>query len=117
MMGIRELFIVAVVALALYGRSGVLKSERFQSIWPWVAPVRRPTAAARRGRPGSTPTAHANANANANADPEPRRGRVPRFVLQGNRLYWFLTILAATAVAAWIVTRTLIASGSKGLLR
>jgi hypothetical protein len=110
MMGIRELFIVAVVALALYGRSGVLKSERFQSIWPWVAPVRRPTTAARRGRPNSAAAVHANPN------PEPRRGRVPRFVLQGNRLYWFLTILAATAVAAWIVTRTLIASGSKGFL-
>lgn len=111
MMGIRELFIVAVVALALYGRSGVLKSERFQSIWPWVAPIRRPTAAARRSRSNSTAAAHPD------PDPEPRRGRVPRFVLQGNRLYWFLTILAATAVAAWIVTRTLIASGSKGVLR
>ena len=28
--------------------------------------------------------------------------------LDGNRLFWFLTILAATAVAAWIVTRLLI---------
>jgi hypothetical protein len=109
MMGIRELFIVALVALALYGRSGVLKSERFQSIWPWVAPVRRPSASARRGRSGPAAATHAQ------ADSEPRRGRVPRFVLQGNRLYWFLTILAATAIAAWIVTRTLIVSGSNGL--
>lgn len=102
MIGIRELFIVVVVALALYGRSGVLKSERFQSIWPWVAPVRRTSPAARRGRPDPA----------ARVEVEPRRGRVPRFVLEGNRLYWFLTILAATAVAAWVVTRTLIVSGS-----
>jgi hypothetical protein len=33
------------------------------------------------------------------------------FVLQGNRLFWFLTILAATAVAALVVTRVMIASG------
>ena len=102
MIGIRELFIVVVVALALYGRSGVLKSQRFQSIWPWMAPVRRTPPAARRGRPDPS----------AGVDVESRRGRVPRFVLEGNRLYWFLTILAATAVAAWIVTRTLIVSGS-----
>jgi hypothetical protein len=29
-------------------------------------------------------------------------------LLEGNRLFWFLTILAATAVAALIVTRLLI---------
>ena len=106
MIGIRELFIVAMVALALYGRSGVLKGERFQSIWPWVAPVRRPPAGARRTRSSPARPAHEEAQAGS------RRGRVPRFVLQGNRLYWFLTILAATAVATWIVTRTLIVSGS-----
>src|SRR3954471_9718129 len=105
MIGIRELFIVAVVALALYGRSGVLKSERFQSIWPWVAPVRRPPSSARHRRPDPATA----------ADVSPRRGRMPRFVLEGNRLYWALTILAATAVAAWIVTRTLIVSGPNGL--
>jgi len=104
MIGIRELFIVAVVALALYGRSGVLKSQRFQSIWPWMAPVRRPSAATRRVRPG--PSAASSEKVGM------RRGRLPRFVLEGNRLYWFLTILAATAVGAWIVTRTLIVSGT-----
>ncbi len=104
MIGFRELFIVAVVALALYGRSGVLKSERFQSIWPWVAPVRRPSSSSRRTRSGPVETANEYEGAGS------RRGRVPRFVLQGNRLYWFLTILAATAIAAWVVTRTLIVS-------
>jgi hypothetical protein len=33
-------------------------------------------------------------------------------LLNGNRLYWFLTIVAATAVAAWIVTRVLILGGA-----
>jgi hypothetical protein len=31
--------------------------------------------------------------------------------LEGNRLFWFLTILAATAVGAWIVMKMLISSG------
>ena len=34
------------------------------------------------------------------------------FLLQGNRLYWFLTILAATAIASVIVGRMMIASGA-----
>ena len=46
MMGLRELAILAVVVLVLYGRSGVLKSRQFQTIWPWISPQRRiePTA-------------------------------------------------------------------------
>ena len=48
MIGLRELAIVATVVLVLYGRSGVLRSRRFQSIWPWIAPVRRKPA-----RPGA----------------------------------------------------------------
>ena len=47
MIGLKELAVLAAVVLALYGRSGVLKSRRFQTIWPWIAPVRRP------GGPGS----------------------------------------------------------------
>ena len=41
-----------------------------------------------------------------------RARRAKLFLLQGNRLYWFLTILAATAVAAIIVGRMMIASGA-----
>ncbi len=107
MLGLRELAIVATVVVVLYGRSGVLRSPRFQSIWPWIAPVRRkPQGAAgtvgitRRGRLGqvSSPTEAAT---------EPA-GRPRLFRLDGNRLFWFLTILAATAVASLIVTRALI---------
>jgi hypothetical protein len=44
------------------------------------------------------------------------RPRLPR--LDGNRLFWFLTILFATAMAAWIVTRMLILDGAgPGLTR
>src|SRR5215468_5580413 len=41
MIGLKELALLAVVVLALYGRSGVVKSRQFQTIWPWIAPVRR----------------------------------------------------------------------------
>ena len=41
--------LVGLVVLVLYGRSGVLKSRQFQTIWPWISPVRRPSG---RSRPG-----------------------------------------------------------------
>jgi hypothetical protein len=106
MLGLREVTIVATVVLVLYGRSGVLRSRRFQSIWPWISPVRRkparPGAAADPGRDIPGPS----------SAPAPKGGalsRKPRlFQLEGNRLFWFLTILAATAVATAIVSRMLI---------
>jgi hypothetical protein len=113
MIGLRELAILAVVVLVLYGRSGVLKSRRAQTILPWISPVRRrkPSAAspdAASVRPRSTGGAASNG---------PLRRAKP-FLLQGNRLFWFLTILAATAVAALIITRMMIANGvGPGLAR
>jgi hypothetical protein len=92
MIGLRELALVAVVVLALYGRSGVLKSRQFQTIWPWISPARRPSA--RGARAGE-------------ANSMSQRGSL--FQLEGNRLFWLLTILAATAVAAWVATRVIIA--------
>ena len=47
MIGLRELAILAVVVLVLYGRSGVLKSRQFQTIWPWISPQRRTSRPAR----------------------------------------------------------------------
>ena len=41
-----------------------------------------------------------------------RPGALPKRSRAGDRLFWFLAIIAATAVAAWIVTRTLIDSGA-----
>ncbi|WP_165247510.1 hypothetical protein [Paludisphaera soli] len=94
MIGFRELVLIAMVFLALYGRSGVLKSERAQTVLPWITPVRR---GPRRRTPPS-PVASV------------RKRVVGASLTRGGRLFWFLTILAATAVAAWIVTRTLITS-------
>jgi hypothetical protein len=108
MIGLRELALVAVVVLILYGRSGVVKSRQFQTIWPWISPLRR-----KPGRPGgSGPNLIRSAvAATKNASGNSARVRLPA-LLRGNRLYWFLTILAATAVAAWVVTRVMIASGA-----
>ncbi|MGP0067906.1 MAG: hypothetical protein ACLQGP_30475 [Isosphaeraceae bacterium] len=110
MIGLKELAVLAAVVLALYGRSGVLKSQRFQSIWPWIAPVRRTS-----GHPGVARGSVADPRQAAQSVESPPRGvrARPRLIrLDGNRLFWFLTILAATAVAAWIVTRLLILSGT-----
>jgi hypothetical protein len=100
-MGLRELVLVALVALVLYGRSGVLKSRQAQTILPWISPRRRPGAQAARAR-----------SSQAVSPKKPPRPKP--FVLRGNRLYWFLTILAATALAALIITRAMIlgAAGS-----
>ncbi|QEH33178.1 hypothetical protein OJF2_16750 [Aquisphaera giovannonii] len=101
MIGLRELLVIGMMVLVLYGRSGVLKGDRAQTILPWLSPVRRPGPAR---RPGAGPAAPAR--------PRTRRQIALAFLTRGNRLYWFFTILAATAVAAWIITRTLITSGS-----
>jgi hypothetical protein len=113
MIGLRELAIVAVVVLVLYGRSGVLKTRRAQTILPWISPVRRrkPSAAARVA-------ASVRPQSSGGAPSVGRLRRATPFLLQGNRLFWFLTILAATAVAALVITRVMIASGAgPGLAR
>lgn len=84
MIGLKEFALLAVVALVLYGRSGVFKSRRFQRIRPWLSPVRR----------------------------GPARPAKSKRWLQGGRLFWFFTILAATALVTLIVTRALILHGS-----
>jgi hypothetical protein len=109
MLGLRELAMVAAVVLVLYGRSGVIRSRRFQSIWPWIAPVRR-----KPGRPATGGSARPDGPGPSSASPAAATGtaRRPRLLqLEGNRLFWFLTILAATAVATTIITRSLILRG------
>jgi hypothetical protein len=109
MIGLRELAILAVVVLVLYGRSGVLKSRQFQTIWPWLSPQRRMNRPA--GPLGASAASRLQSAANAER-PRLAARRATRFLLQGNRLYWFLTILAATAIASVIVGRMMIASGA-----
>ncbi len=74
MIGLKELILVAFVVLALYGRSGVLKSRQFRTIWPWISPVRRPVArsVSSRGavRPEPRPPRPATQPAHR-ADPRP----------------------------------------------
>jgi hypothetical protein len=104
MIGLREILLIGMVVFVLYGRSGVLKSQRAQSFLPWISPVRR--------RPSAGARASGRAPAGDAASLPPSKARiVGAWLFRGDRLYWFLTILAATAVAAWIVTRTLITSG------
>jgi hypothetical protein len=104
MIGPRELFLIGMVVLVLYGRTGVLKSRRAQTILPWLSPVRRPSSSRRTSggvRPGAASTAIPQSSS-----------RIPgAFLIRGDRLFWFLTILAATAVAAVIIARTMIMSG------
>ena len=107
MIGLRELMLVAAVVLVLYGRSGVLKSRQFQTIWPWISPQRR------TNKTGEVGAGFASVEAIASAErARPGRRKTMPFFLQGNRLYWFLTILAATAVATIILGRMMIASGT-----
>jgi hypothetical protein len=108
MIGLRELALLAVVVLVLYGRSGVLKSRQFQTIWPWISPQRRMSRlAGLRASPASRPQPTTSAE-----QPRLVARKAKPFLLQGNRLYWFLTILAATAIATVIIGRMIIASGA-----
>jgi hypothetical protein len=113
MIGLKELILLALVVLVLYGRSGVLKSRQFQTIWPWIAPVRRPVG--RNVRSRGAVLAQTLAGAASESTGPSNRSKKRLLLLEGNRLFWFVTVLAATAVAAWIVTKTLIVSGAGAL--
>jgi len=113
MIGLRELAILAVVVLVLYGRSGLLKSRQAQTILPWISPVRR-----RQSSAASRVAAAVRSRSTGGATSLGPLRRAKPFLLKGNRLFWFLTILAATAVAALVITRMMIASGAgPGLAR
>ena len=73
MIGLRELMLVAVVVLVLYGRSGVLKSRQFQTIWPWLSPQRRTGRPARSMRAASASRAEATAAQRSDLDCEEGR--------------------------------------------
>jgi hypothetical protein len=89
--GLREVLLVALVTLVLYGRSGLQIARRGRGLHPWLSPIRRTSAAAPRAKP---PTAQGTSR-------------------RGDRVFWFLAIVAATGVAAWVVTRTLIVAAPK----
>jgi hypothetical protein len=89
--GLREILVVAVVTLLLYGRSGLMMHRRFQVLRPWLSPARRGPS-----RPKPTP-----ARRGVGTKPGP-----------GDRIFWALAITAAAAVAAWITTRMIILAPS-----
>jgi len=89
--GLREILVVAVVTLLLYGRSGLLMHRRFQALRPWLGPARRQSP-----RP-----------------PPSRRGvRVGVGVGLGDRVFWALALTVAATLAAWVATRMIILAPS-----
>lgn len=92
MLGPREIVIVGVVALILYGRGGLRHSRHARTVWSWMMPRRAVRPA--RGTP----------------PPEARSFWALGRWARGERLYWALVLVAAVAVATWIVTRTWIVS-------
>jgi len=96
--GMREIVLVALVTLVLYGRSGLQMARRGHGLPPWLSPFIRRTG------PGPSAT---RGRTNANPSPSPGISR------WGDRVFWVLAIIAATAVASWVVTRTLIVGAPK----
>jgi hypothetical protein len=76
--GLRELILVALVTLVLYGRSGLVRARQVRTLRRWATLPRRPS---------------------------PSSGAAPKDSKLADRCFWVLAITAATAVAAWIVTR------------
>jgi Na+(H+)/acetate symporter ActP len=94
--GLREIVLIAVVALALYGRSGsrlLMASRHGRALAPWVSLVRDATGLG------------AGTGRGSRKDSIPRRARALR-----GPLFWVLTFMAAAALA-WIATRAAILSG------
>ncbi len=98
-LGLKEIVLIGLVALALYGRSGsrLIRATRYgRTIDPWLNLVRV------RPRSGD-PRRQAQAASPVQA---PWKSRS-----QG-RVFWALVLLAAAVVAAWVATRVIVLSGS-----
>jgi hypothetical protein len=94
--GLREVVLVAIVATALYGRSGtrLLMATRYgRSLSPWLRLIGVGTPA--RGRATAAAAARA-----ATRQPVPPRRR--------GKYFWAFTLTALAALAAWIATRMMI---------
>jgi hypothetical protein len=99
--GLREIALVLLVTLVLYGRSGLQIARHGRGLGPWLSLARR----------ASTPPASRSrerGQARPGVPPERRKDSLRR-----DRVFWFLAIVAASAVAAWIVTRATIVGGPK----
>lgn len=98
--GVKELILVALVALAFYGRSGLLRATpQGRAIAPWLKLLSPVT---QRPRSGAVPKA-----------PERPLTFAERF--RRDRLFWALALTAAAGVAAWVATRLMIQNASPAL--
>lgn len=110
--GPRELVLVVVVGLALYGKVGsrLLMSTRYgRVVAPWLRLAR-----ASFGPKTNPVPAHGRTRANpypptANADTQPP---APRRRLRRGRLFWVIALATAAALAAWYATRIAIHSAA-----
>ena len=98
-LGLRELVVVAFVALIMYGRAGMRHTRHARTVLSWMTV---PPRVSKPGRPMARPE----------PEPKPKRFWAVSQWGWGERLFWSLALLATTAVAAWIVTRTLIVSAA-----
>lgn len=92
--GLREVVLIALVALALYGRGGsrLLMATRYgRSLQPWM----RIAGLAPRG-PGAAPS------------PSGRKTATQAVSRRHGRLFWALTLLAAVALAGLLATRIVV---------
>ena len=91
------------------------KSRQAQTILPWISPRRAQEVIGGRSGWCRVPAAIDSGARDVTVGP---LHRAKPFLLKGNRLFWFVTILAATAVAALVITRVMIANGAgPGLTR
>ena len=97
--GLKEILIVAAVALALYGRSGsslLMATKYGKTLGPWLNLVRIPEGT----RPGRV-------SVKGPETPAPKR-------LPQGRWFWAMVITIAAAVAAWVATRVVMHSAAHG---
>lgn len=93
--GPRELVLVIIVALVLYGRSGVRVIQAARSgrpVSPWVKLVRTAFLPSRSRQ----------------SPPRPARGQ--------GRFFWALALIAAVGVAAWVAARAVMHAAASGPL-
>ncbi|HEV3164280.1 MAG TPA: hypothetical protein VGZ22_09640 [Isosphaeraceae bacterium] len=92
--GFWKLVVIGVVTLVLYGRSGLPQPPWFRLLKPWVTPVVRSRAAgpSQQARSGLEPPV-----------------RVPWW---HDRWFVVFLVLAATAIATWIVARMTITAST-----
>jgi hypothetical protein len=94
--GLREIALIALVVLALYGRNGarlLMATPYGRTLQPWL----RLVGAGSRAAAGRPATAAASA---------PRRP----FLLRRGRWFWAFTLVIAAMAAAWVATRMVVLS-------